>query len=145
MDTINTLHNHFKKTNIQILVDCPKNLKVKSLPGALEQIITNLLMNSLIHGFNDGKKAGSINIKVQLDTEQLHLEYSDNGNGIPEANLSKIFEPFFTTYRAHGGSGLGMYICYNAVTTQLRGTITCESRIGNGVVFQIDYPVEIQS
>jgi predicted ATPase/signal transduction histidine kinase len=138
-DTINTLHSRFKNTEIDISVDCPNDFKVKSLPGALEQILTNLLMNSLIHGFDEGKNAGSISIKAQLDEDNLHLEYSDNGKGIVSENLAKIFEPFFTTHRAHGGSGLGMYICYNLVT-QLQGTITCESQLGEGVVFKIDYP-----
>jgi len=141
-DIINTLYNRLKQTEIDISVDCPKDLNVKSLPGALEQIITNLLMNSLIHGFNEGQNAGSINIKAQLEGNHLHLEYSDNGKGIAKENLAKIFEPFFTTHRAHGGSGLGMYICYNIVTTQLQGTITCESQLGEGVMFKIDYPIE---
>lgn len=140
-DTINTLHSQFKKTNIEILVDCPKELKVISLPGALEQIITNLLMNSLIHGFNEGKNAGVIKIKAQLLKEHLQLEYSCNGVGIASENREKIFEPFFTTHRAHGGSGLGMYICYNLVTTQLHGTINCKSALGKGVLFKIDFPV----
>jgi len=143
-DSITTLQSRFKKNEIDISVICPKDLKVKSLPGALEQILTNLLMNSLIHGFEEGKNAGSINIKAQLDDDNLHLEYSDNGKGIASENLAKIFEPFFTTHRAHGGSGLGMYICYNIVTTQLHGTFTCESKVGEGVVFKIDYPVEVQ-
>ncbi|MEK8016052.1 MAG: GAF domain-containing sensor histidine kinase, partial [Candidatus Parabeggiatoa sp.] len=140
-DTINTLRNRFKKTDIGIELDCPKALKVKSLPGALEQILTNLLMNSLIHGFDEGQNAGTINIKVQLDRNNLHLEYSDNGKGIATENLEKIFEPFFTTHRAHGGSGLGMYICYHIITTQLQGTISCESTLGFGVIFKIDCPI----
>ena len=141
-DTINTLRNRFKQTDIDIQVDCSVELNVNSLPGALEQILTNLLINSLIHGFNDGKNAGIIKINAQqLDSEHLHLEYSDNGNGIPETNLAKIFEPFFTTNRAHGGSGLGMYICYNLVTTQLQGTISCESTLGKGIKFAINYPI----
>ena len=140
-DTINTLHSQFKKTDIEILLNCPNFLKVKSLPGALEQILTNLLMNSLIHGFNEGKNAGIIKINVELLKAQLHLEYSDNGKGIAPENMEKIFEPFFTTHRAHGGSGLGMYICYNLITTQLHGTINCESVLGEGVVFKIDYPI----
>jgi len=142
-DTINTLHSRFKKTDIEISVDCPKALKVKSLPGALEQILTNLLMNSFIHGFNEGKNTGVIKINVQLNENHLQLEYSDNGKGIVPENLAKIFEPFFTTHRAHGGSGLGMYICYNIVTTRLHGTISCESTLGKGVVFRIDYPIDI--
>jgi len=140
-DTINTLHNRFKNTNIEISLDCPKRLKVKSLPGVLEQILTNLLMNSLIHGFDSGQNAGLIKINIQMNENNLHIEYSDNGKGIAQENLVKIFEPFFTTHRAHGGSGLGMYICYNIVTTQLQGTITCESVLSKGVVFKIDYPI----
>jgi signal transduction histidine kinase len=139
-DTINTLHSRFKKTAIDIQVDCPNEINVNSLPGVLEQILTNLLMNSLIHGFNEGQNAGSIKIKVQEKGNNLHLEYSDNGKGIEKENLAKIFEPFFTTNRAHGGSGLGMYICYNLITTQLQGTITCDSTLDFGVVFNIDYP-----
>ena len=140
-DTINNLHSYFKKTTIEISLDCPEDLNVKSLPGALEQILTNLLMNSLIHGFDKGKNTGSINIKAQFVDDNLHIEYSDNGKGIIADNLAKIFEPFFTTHRAYGGSGLGMYICYNLVTTQLQGNITCESTVGQGVFFKINYPI----
>lgn len=142
-DTINMLHNRFKTTDIDIQVDCLNDLKIKGLPGALEQILTHLLMNSLIHGFNEGQNTGVIKLKIQLIKEQLHLEYSDNGKGIAPENLKKIFEPFFTTYRAHGGSGLGMYICYNLMTTQLQGTITCESTLGFGVLFKMDFPVSL--
>jgi two-component system NtrC family sensor kinase len=141
-DTINTLHNQLKRTHLDIQVDCPSALKIKSLPGALEQILTNLLMNSLIHGFDENENVhGTIKISVQLNENNLHLEYSDNGKGIAQENLEKIFEPFFTTHRAHGGSGLGMYICYNLVTTQLQGTITCDSILNQGVVFNIDFPI----
>ncbi len=140
-DTINILHSHFKKTDINIKINCPNNLTISSLPGALEQILTNLLMNSLVHGFNDGKSTGLINIKVQHDQQLLYLEYSDTGKGIAQENLAKIFEPFFTTNRAYGGSGLGMYICYNLVTTQLHGKISCESNFGKGTAFKINFPV----
>jgi len=141
-DTITTLHNRFKTTDIDISVNCHNDLKINSLPGVLEQIITNLLMNSLIHGFNEGIDAGLININVQMKGEYLHLDYSDTGKGIAQENLAKIFEPFFTTHRAHGGSGLGMYICYNLVTTQLQGTIKCESTAEKGVKFSISYPIK---
>ncbi len=143
-DIITTLNSKFKKTEIAIQVNCPDNIRIKSLPGALEQLLTNLLMNSYTHGFNEGKDTGIIQLNVQLNEQQLHLEYSDNGKGIAFENLAKIFEPFFTTYRNHGGSGLGMYICYNIVTTQLHGTLTCESIVGEGVMFKIYYPVEVQ-
>ena len=141
-DVINTLHNHFRKTTINIQVDCPDELAVYSLPGILEQILTNLMMNSLVHGFEEGQLTGQIRIAVQLSEEILHLEYSDTGKGIEPETLEKIFEPFFTTHRTHGGSGLGLYICYNLITSQLQGNITCESSLGKGVTFKIHYPIQ---
>lgn len=143
-DVINTLHNQFKKTAIDIQVDCPNDLAIYSFPGALDQILTNLMMNSLIHGFEDGKKAGHIRIEVQWLENQLHLIYSDTGKGIPPENLSNIFEPFFTTHRAHGGSGLGLYICYNLITNQFNGQMTCESTVDQGTTFHIDFPIETE-
>jgi predicted ATPase/signal transduction histidine kinase len=140
-DVISTLQSKFKQTAIEFKVDCPNELVVYSMPGALEQILTNLLMNSLIHGFSEGKEAGCIMIIAKLEGEYLHLEYSDTGKGIASEHLAKIFEPFFTTYRAHGGSGLGLYICYNFITSQLNGTITCDSKKDQGVRFVIDFPI----
>jgi signal transduction histidine kinase len=138
-DVINTLHNQLKRTAIEIKVDCPNDFDIYGIPGALEQIITNFIMNSLIHGDNNANK---IKIVVTRLGDKLHLEYSDTGKGITPENLKKIFEPFFTTHRAHGGSGLGLYICYNIVENQLHGTMTCKSSPGNGVLFTIDFPVE---
>jgi predicted ATPase/signal transduction histidine kinase len=141
-DVLTTLHTQFRQTDIEIQVDCPDDLSIVSVPGTLEQVLTNLMMNSLIHGFSEGKDAGRIQIAVQLlNGNQLHLEYSDTGKGLVQETEEKIFEPFFTTHRTHGGSGLGLYVCYNLVTTQLHGTITCDSTPGQGVRFVIDYPV----
>jgi len=81
-DVITTLHNQFRPTEIEIQVDCPDDLTIISVPGTLEQIMTNLMMNSLIHGFSEGKDAGSIHIAVQLTGNHLHLEYSDTGKGL---------------------------------------------------------------
>ncbi len=138
-DVINTLHSKFKRTSIEIQVDCPDDLLIQSLPGPLEQIITNLMMNSLIHGFEEGKKDGLIKILVVLENEHLQINYSETGKGMTPDTLKKVFEPFFTTLP--GKTGLGMYVCYNLVTSQLGGAVTCESTLGNGVLFKIDFPV----
>ncbi len=140
-DVVNTLNSKFKRTTIEIQIDCTDDLAIHSVPGALEQILTNLMMNSLIHGFEEGKKSGGIKIAIRLEGGILHFDYSDTGKGIAPETVKKIFEPFFTTHRAHGGSGLGLYICYNIVTTQLNGTISCESALGKGVIFRIAFPV----
>jgi signal transduction histidine kinase len=141
LDAISALHNQFKQTSIAITVVCPDDLIVLSTPVALEQILTNLMMNSLIHGFEEGKVGGHITITAQLNYSLLQLEYADTGKGIEPKHREKIFEPFFTTRRAHG-SGLGLYICYNLVTLYLQGTISCDSVLGQGVLFKIAYPVQ---
>jgi predicted ATPase/signal transduction histidine kinase len=142
-DVINTLHNQFRQTAIEIQLDCSDDMKIYSIPGALEQILTNLMMNSFIHGFEEGKNAGQIVIAVRLEGELLLIDYSDTGKGIVPDALEKIFEPFFTTNRARGGSGLGMYICYNLVTSKLNGAMTCESTPSKGVLFRIEFPVAL--
>lgn len=137
-----SLGNKFKRTDISVRIDCPRELSIFGYPGALSQILTNLMMNSLIHAFEDGKLPGQINIRAELKDNILHLEYADTGRGMDEEAVKKLFEPFFTTRRARGGTGLGMYICYNIVVSRLRGVIECESKPGEGTRFRIAFPVE---
>lgn len=125
-----------KKTNIKIEIDCPDNIKINSFPGAYSQIITNLIMNSIIHGFKE-KEAGIISINIDQEDNQIKLIYQDNGKGIKKENLSKIFDPFYTTNRDFGGSGLGLNIIYNIITSTLNGSIQCESEENKGVKFII--------
>ncbi|MEG4516465.1 MULTISPECIES: ATP-binding sensor histidine kinase [unclassified Microcoleus] len=115
-----------------------------SYPGALSQVITNLLMNSLIHAYQPGA-SGKLTFDWQQEGSRLSFEYSDDGQGIPPENLSKIFEPFFTTKRGQGGSGLGLHIVYNLVTQKLLGEIECKSEVGAGTKFIIKLPVQIDS
>jgi signal transduction histidine kinase len=81
-------------------------------------------------------------VAASLTNGRLTIDYSDTGAGMSEAVANKIFEPFFTTRRGQGGSGLGLYICYNIVTVRLGGTIRCESAPGAGTRFLIEYPVQ---
>jgi len=97
-------------------------------------------MNSINHGFVKDK--GNITIVAKIVDEKLLLEYSDDGSGIEEQHLDKIFEPFFTTARNKGGSGLGLNIVFNIVTSKLKGTIDVSSSIGKGVKFSIQIPIE---
>jgi len=139
-DVLYALHNQLKRQPVTVTVDCPEALKIHGMPGLLEQLLTNLLINSLLHGFDNGLRAGTITIRVGLDNGRLHLDYADTGAGMSEEVAARIFEPFFTTRRGEGGSGLGMYICYTIVTTRLGGTIRCESKPGEGCRFLIDFP-----
>jgi len=132
-----TLNNITKKTKIKIVVDCPSALLVKSFPGAFSQVITNLVMNSIYHGYNLHDE-GTIKIKIQKSNYGIVVTYTDDGKGIKKEILPKIYDPFFTTNREKGGSGLGLNIIYNIVTTTLGGSIICNSIENKGVEFIVE-------
>lgn len=138
-ETLVSLQPKFKRTHHHIEVNCPDDYEMYSHPGAIAQVLTNLLMNSLIHGFDDIEH-GHISIDVEAKEDEVVLSYRDNGKGIKSEHLKKIFDPFFTTKRGLGGSGLGMNIVYNIVTQTLGGTIACNSEEGMGVEFKLILP-----
>ena len=131
-----------KKTNLEININCNDTININSYPGAYSQIITNLVLNSIRHGYKN-KDDGIITITATKINNNIELIYKDNGTGIAEENLSNIFEPFFTTNREQGGIGLGLNVIYNIVTSNLNGTITCASQQGKGVTFTINIPIEL--
>ena len=127
--------------NIETEIECPEKLIVDSYPGAIAQLITNLVMNAILHAFED-REEGLIRIIISAkkdDKESLYLRFTDNGKGIPKDAQPKIFEPFFTTKRGKGGSGLGLQIINNIVTFRLGGTISCESELNVGTTFNIEF------
>ncbi|MCK8060622.1 MULTISPECIES: ATP-binding protein [unclassified Fusibacter] len=134
-----SLKHEYSRTDHEFDIRCESNVILKSYPGAYSQILTNLIMNTLKHGFTSEMK-GIIKIEVQTDNDMLELIYSDNGKGISESNLKRIFDPFFTTNRQQGGSGLGLNVVYNIVTGKLNGKIKCESEIAKGTTFTIEIP-----
>lgn len=137
-DVLVTLHNSLKKTQVKILIECPEELRIISVPGLLEQVLVNLIQNSLIHGFDNGSASGEIRISCST-RDSFHLVYQDNGKGMSPETLDHLFEPFSTTKRG-SGSGLGMYISYNLVHRH-HGTLYCESEFGHGVWFALDLPI----
>lgn len=140
-DIILNLKHVLKKKSVEVFLECEdKSLIINTYPGILAQLLTNLVMNSVIHGFED-TKSGLINIKTYKENGSLSLEYSDNGKGIDKSTIKKIYDPFYTTKRGQGGSGLGMFIVYNIVTKHFGGSIECNSNIGEGVTFYIKIPL----
>lgn len=142
-EVIRSLQPNFKKTQHQIEVNCPDNITLRCPAGAISQIFTNLLMNSLIHGFEDIKE-GLIRITVLDEDNNVDIRFSDNGKGLPPEQLEKLFHPFFTTKREQGGSGLGTHITYNLVRQTLGGSITVSSEPGQGLHYHIRFPKNLK-
>ena len=138
-EIIQSLKPSFKHTDHQINVSCPDNLVVTCAPGAIAQIVTNMVVNSITHGF-EGKAAGSVTLDVKEDGNNVVIQYKDDGKGLSEEELSKLFDAFFTTKRGEGGSGLGTHIMYNLVTQSLHGHIEADSTLGNGLQYTIRFP-----
>lgn len=139
-DVEKALHGEFKRTAIRIETSCPPDLNLYGSPGLLVQLLSNLMQNSRIHAYADGTRPGVIRIAVEARPERIRIVFADDGAGMNADTLARVFEPFYTTRRGSGGSGLGLYIAYNLVTRGLGGTIACDSLVGQGTRFVIEFP-----
>jgi signal transduction histidine kinase len=129
-----------KRQSHQFTYTVSDGLTIQTDAGALEQVITNLINNSLVHAF-EGKTMGHMHLEGRTDHGNLVMIYTDDGNGMDAAILAKIFDPFFTTKFGQGGSGLGMFVVYNLVTTTLGGSIEVDSAPGKGFKCKIEIPI----
>jgi signal transduction histidine kinase/ligand-binding sensor domain-containing protein len=140
-EIVTSLGPLLKKRPHRVIVECSESLTMNTYPGALYQIISNLITNSFEHGFDAGR-AGEIVIEARRAGNLVLLQYSDNGKGMNPEVRAQVFEPFFTTMRGQGGSGLGMHVVYNLVTQLLKGSIRVESASGAGARFEIFLPID---
>lgn len=113
---------------------------VKTYPGVIMQIMSNLISNSLVHGF-EGMQNGVVEIVLRRTNGDICIDYRDNGKGMTPEQRQRIYEPFFTTKMGSGGSGLGMHIVWNLVTRKLGGVIECQSEPSQGARFIITFPI----
>lgn len=142
-DVILSLKPRLKRTKHIIDIDCPEEIEILCKPGMISQLITNLIMNSIIHGF-DNIEQGTIKIKAYDNANTVFIYYEDNGKGVSKENMEKLFDPFFTTRRGQGGSGLGTHIIYNIITQSLGGTVNVKSTLGEGLCYEISLPITQQ-
>jgi signal transduction histidine kinase len=143
-EVLTSLSPQWKKASVKLVTDFPKHLMMTTYPGALTQLLTNLVDNSLKHAFIESEDAGEIHLSVRSSNQYVFIDYKDNGKGIPEEILQKVFEPFFTTQRSKGGIGLGMHVVYNLVTQKLKGKINLSSKQGEGFSCAIQIPNTIK-
>jgi len=122
-EIVSTFKNELKHRPVSLVLDLDKNdIEMYSYPGAVSQIIVNLLQNTLLHAFEFDQE-GKITIKTEQHGDHVIIKFFDDGKGIKKEIQHKIFEPFVTTKRNSGGTGLGLNITYNLITQQLTGTI----------------------
>lgn len=134
-----SLKPQLKQAPCSVRVECPGGICMESYPGALSQVITNLIMNALLHAF-DGRPDGRVLIASELDGDMVVLSVSDDGIGMDAADLKRFFDPFFTTRRGSGGTGLGAHIVFTQVTSVLGGSIRVRSEPGAGLQVQMRLP-----
>ncbi|MFQ3196817.1 MAG: signal transduction histidine kinase [Paraglaciecola sp.] len=139
-EIIQSLAPSLQKSQHVINISCPDDIIVNCAPGILAQIFTNMVMNSLIHGFEYVSK-GTIYLNISENDGLLTLDYQDNGKGIPADSLAKHFDALHTTKRGRGGSGLGTHVMCNLVTQTLKGDIEVFSQPGKGLHYIITVPV----
>jgi signal transduction histidine kinase len=136
-----TLQPTIKRTPFVITQQVPQDLMMESYPGPLGQVVTNLINNAILHGY-EGRSEGLIAVSAQLSAQGwVTLSVEDHGAGIAGADLPRIFDPFFTTKMGVGGSGLGLNIVHNIVTEILGGRIDVRSEVGGGTRFTLTLPM----
>ncbi len=109
---------------------------IRGSPGALGQVLLNLLDNAL--DAMDGR--GTVRVMAEGLGTRLRIAVEDLGSGIAPEVREHLFEPFFTTKESGKGTGLGLFICYEIVK-QMEGEISVESGPA-GTTFTIDFPVD---
>lgn len=126
--SIFSLKSTLSKYEVAIRFRLVEDIKMRTYPFAIEQIITNLVTNAVIHGLE--KKPGgivTISTSIKSETSEVCIEVADNGWGIPQTAVTRIFEPFFTTKRGRGGTGMGLSIVAHLTTAILAGDISVKT------------------
>jgi signal transduction histidine kinase len=130
-----------QKSRCSLAVEIPADIMMDSFPGPYGQVLTNLVFNSITHGFN-GMDGGRVQISARrLNPGHVEIVVSDDGKGMSDEVKRRIFDPFFTTRRAQGSTGLGLHIVYNIVTRHLGGRLSLDSAPGNGTTFHMILPI----
>ncbi|MDP2633871.1 MAG: ATP-binding protein [Pseudoalteromonas sp.] len=125
----------------EVKVHCPSELIFETKVGPLQQVLQQLISNSVIHGFKDNI-GNEIEFTIERNESSLIINYRDNGVGVDKTIKKRIFDPFVTTKRGEGGSGLGMHLVYNLVTQALGGNVFYDEKDDRGTSFIITLPTD---
>jgi signal transduction histidine kinase len=136
----NILQPTLRKSNCTLEAELTSGLMCDSYPGAIGQVVTNLIMNTVVHAFEQGTK-GKVSLRVcPVGDDGAEIVVADDGVGMSEEVRQRIFDPFFTTKMGKGGSGLGMNLVHGLVTRVLGGSVNVISSPGHGTEVRVQLP-----
>ncbi|HLO94188.1 MAG TPA: HAMP domain-containing sensor histidine kinase, partial [Burkholderiaceae bacterium] len=139
-DVMSLLRARWKSTPYRLESRLALDEPLDGYPGPLGQVLSNLLLNALLHAF-EGRDQGLVRVSARsLSASDYLLVVEDDGIGMSEDVRRRAFDPFFTTKMGRGGTGLGLNIVYNLVCTVLGGSISLHSQAGRGSRFEIRLP-----
>jgi signal transduction histidine kinase len=118
-----------------------QDITINSYPDLFGKIISILITNCIDHAFLSGSSQKVMRIEVFITNQTLHIDYCDNGQGIPDKLIPIIFDPFITTNRNEGNTGLGMSILNNIVLEYFKGTINIFNT-KPGLTIEISIPIK---
>ncbi len=142
-DNVAALRPSMRNAVIVIDVNIPTDIVCDSYPGPLGQVLTNLLQNAVLHGF-DAKEQGRVVVSALVKGGTVYLSVSDNGRGMEPPVQARVFEPFFTTRLGKGGSGLGLSVSHRIASSVLGGDLTVQAKAGQGSTFTLTFPKQLQ-
>jgi len=143
LEVISTFKNELKHRPVELKLDFDnQKIPMHSYPGAISQIVVNMLQNALLHGFEHDQE-GVITLTTQHKDESVLIIFSDTGKGVDPDIADKIFEPFITTKRNKGGTGLGLNITYNLINQHLKGSIILDTDNNVGARFIMEIPYSV--
>ena len=109
-------------------------------PGALAQIVSNLIQNAVIHAFTADSADRRIWVRGGLRDHEVWLEVEDHGCGIDPDLRERVLLPFVSTRMGSGGSGLGLTVVHNIVVELLGGKLSIEGGPGVGTTVRVQFP-----
>lgn len=143
-EVLDTLSPSLKRYQHRVELGIPEGITLDSYPGALGQVLINVINNAYLHAF-EGRNDGLVRISAALDGETVAVQIRDNGVGMAQAHLDQLFQPFFSTKIGRGGTGLGMTIVENLVSGTLGGSVRVQSELGLGTHITLRIPVQVSA
>lgn len=136
-----------------LLLHVERDATLEMAAGELQQVLTNLIVNALVHAFPESVRQAldargerpTVNVRATLAlTDQrpsLSLTVTDNGCGMDDEVARRALEPFFTTRRGQGSTGLGLHIAYSLITGRFSGTLELTTSPGAGACWKLVLPI----